>query len=102
MLPQNEHDDRLDPAPLHTADGRTRRAVLFSAVFVAMLVTLANHPQIHSHRFGLSGSNPHKVKVRLFMESKCPACKEFTAHYLNKIIQAPGVSQFQPAAEIQR
>ena len=37
--------------------------------------------------------NPPKVRVRLFMESKCPACKMFTSQYVNKVLHADGVRQ---------
>ena len=90
MLQSNDRVVEHQPV----TDGRTRRAVLFSAAFMALVVTLANHPQIHPKHHsphGLHASNPQKVKVRLYMESKCPACKEFTSHYLNKIVQANGV-----------
>jgi hypothetical protein len=36
---------------------------------------------------------PSKVRVRLFMESKCPACKMFTSQYVNKVLHADGVSK---------
>jgi protein-disulfide isomerase len=36
--------------------------------------------------------SPPKVRVRLFMESKCPACKMFTSKYVNKVLHADGVS----------
>jgi hypothetical protein len=36
-------------------------------------------------------SEPPKVRVRLFMESKCPACKMFTSQYVNKVLHADGV-----------
>jgi hypothetical protein len=38
-------------------------------------------------------SDPPKVRVRLFMESKCPACKMFTSQYVNKVLHADGVRQ---------
>jgi hypothetical protein len=38
-------------------------------------------------------SAPPKVRVRLFMESKCPACKMFTSQYVNKVLHADGVSR---------
>ncbi len=36
-------------------------------------------------------SDSPKVRVRLFMESKCPACKMFTSQYVNKVLHADGV-----------
>ena len=91
-----EDVDRSQP----TADARTRRAVLFSVVCVALLVTLANHPTNHSHsrHAKLSARTqrlgpPEPVRVRLYMESKCPACKEYTSEFLKKIIETKGVIQ---------
>ena len=39
--------------------------------------------------------SPPKVRVRLFMESKCPACKMFTSQYVNKVLHADGVGPSQ-------
>ncbi len=50
--------------------------------------------EIHSarHAGSLAGhSAPQKVKVRLYMESKCPACKKYTSNYVSKILDAEGV-----------
>jgi hypothetical protein len=50
--------------------------------------------EIHSarHAGSLAGhSTPQKVKVRLYMESKCPACKKYTSNYVSKILEAEGV-----------
>ena len=49
---------------------------------------------VHSvrHVGSLAGhSTPKKVQVRLYMESKCPACKKYTSNYVSKILEAEGV-----------
>eukprot|EP00960_Hanusia_phi_P061874 764962-Hanusia_phi.AAC.4 len=32
-----------------------------------------------------------KVKVRLFMESQCPACKKYSTTYIKQLLETPGV-----------
>lgn len=97
-------------------DGRTRRALLFSAAFIGLVVTVANHKvriahpetatglaatdsvglKTHSRKQSLgyddNSSPADKIKVRLYTETNCPACKKFIAHYVNKVIAADGVS----------
>lgn len=41
----------------------------------------------------LNEGTDHKVRVRLYMESKCPACKMFTSQYMNKVLHAEGMSR---------
>lgn len=98
-------------------DGRTRRSLLFSAAFIGLVVTVSNHRTsitqrskdqgvtdviASSSRLGINeprkqslgddSSLPEKIKVRVYMESNCPACKKFTTHYLSKVLAADGVS----------
>lgn len=37
-------------------------------------------------------TSSEKVKVRLYMESKCPACKKFTGRYVSQLLEAQGMS----------
>ena len=120
-----ENDQRLPPS----AEGRTRRTVLFSGFFIMLVVALVNHrPAAYNHAklsntlpqtsslhgdlaavheaamskkrfvsFAQKGSlaqdsSLQKIKVRLYMESKCPACKKFTGYYVSKLLEAEGVS----------
>jgi hypothetical protein len=104
MLPDGQQSDRVQ---LSQADGQTRRAIVFSVICVALLVTLANQPASipsgHAHHAKLAApfarkqrlGPPEKVKVRLYMESKCPACKDYSTDFLNKIIQKDGVMPFK-------
>lgn len=35
-----------------------------------------------------------KVEVRLYMESKCPACKAYSTHFIKKLLETPTVKDF--------
>jgi hypothetical protein len=115
-----------------STNGNTRRTLLFSAVFIMLVVALVNHPRVqfqhgkqgtlqqkaavkaHGHvhhdfsavheaaiakksfKSVTKGSlaqatSSEKVKVRLYMESKCPACKKFTGRYVSQLLEAQGV-----------
>jgi hypothetical protein len=38
-----------------------------------------------------SKSLPGKVQVKVYLESRCPACRRFTTTYLKQVLDAPGV-----------
>ena len=93
-------------------DWRMRRSLLFSAAFIGLVVTVSNHrtgitqPEAvtglsasalsdtkpRKQILGDDSSPPQKVKVRVYTESNCPACKLFTTQYLSKVLAADGVS----------
>jgi protein-disulfide isomerase len=41
---------------------------------------------------GKPDPNPDKVLVKMYMESKCPACRKFSTTYVKEILNAKGVS----------
>ena len=79
-------------------DGRTRRALLFSAAFIVLVVTLTGRSDSlkkssrhHSSLYAEDSNTAEKVKVRIYMETECPPCKIFMTHYINKILANDGV-----------
>ncbi len=95
----------------HTPNWRMRRSLLFSAAFIGLVLTVSNHRTHITQPTSVTGlsasalsdteprkqildhdSSPQKVKVRVYTESNCPACKAFTTQYLGKILAADGVS----------
>ena len=75
------------PPLTHTAAGTLAEVKLphLAAKSIAASIPIAS---------GLSDEQTpaSKVRVRLYMESKCPACKMFTSQYVNKVLHAEGVS----------
>ena len=35
--------------------------------------------------------NPDKILIKMFMESKCPACRQFSTTYVKQILETPGL-----------
>jgi hypothetical protein len=81
------HDDL---AKLHTAATAKK-----SLKHIEQRNTDSNVVHSARHAGSLAGhSTPQKVKVRLYMESKCPACKKYTSNYVSKILEAEGVINY--------
>jgi len=41
---------------------------------------------------GSTDKNPEKILIKMYMESKCPACRKFSTTYVKQILQTPGLS----------
>jgi len=40
---------------------------------------------------GSKYKNPDKILIKMFMESKCPACRQFSTTYVKQILETPGL-----------
>ena len=77
---------------LATVDKSTKELVI-NGKFIASNSAISN--TLPRHLGTLADPSPKKIKVRLYMESKCPSCKKFTRYYLSKILEADGVSKIE-------